>query len=312
MSTVEQSFVSNLQTVVSLLPSVRHGSREAIHDARVATRRLRAALPILSIDGPEAEWDEASRILRTAGRSLGRARDLDVGLGLLEDLERRAPADAPAAAAVRVALRRDQVKRQRKLIKRLESLDFHALPLANGAARRRVSRVLPWRVPPSRRAVIAAIHEGALALGAAVEHATGVYFPARAHAVRIAMKNLRYQVELLDVSEPGRRPALKVLRKEALGQIRDREVLADRLERMRRKGRVPGGRALQQLLEAESRSLFQKYLEQREKVLAVADALIQWSTRASLRRTRISAGALTVGALALPTAAVVLLANRTR
>jgi CHAD domain-containing protein len=141
-----------------------------------------------------------------------------------------------------------------------------------------------------------------------------VYFPARAHAVRIAMKNLRYQVELLDVSEPGRRPALKVLRKaqEALGQIRDREVLADRLERMRRKGRVPGGRALQQLLEAESRSLFQKYLEQREKVLAMADALIQWSTRASLRRARIRAGALTVGALALPTAAVVLLANRTR
>jgi CHAD domain-containing protein len=312
MSTAAQSFSSNLHTVLSLLPSLRDGDVDAIHDARVATRRLRAALPIVAIDRPSDAWDEATKTLRTAGRSLGKARDVDVALDVLEDLERRAPMTAPAAAAMRARLLPEQLERRRKLIKRLEALDLGAVALAHGPPRRERG-LLTWRQPPSRRVVQFAIGEGARELRTVIEHASGVYFPARAHRVRIAMKKLRYLVELQDTDQPGRRRSLKVLRQaqEILGEMHDREVLMERLKRLRRKEDIPGARVLLQVLDAEARALFRKYVTQRQDLLAVTETL-QRSTADGARPTRVATRVLQVSAVALPSAAVLLLAGKAR
>jgi CHAD domain-containing protein len=309
MSTVERAFSSNLHTVLSLLPSLRDGDVDAIHDARVATRRLRAALPIVAIDSPSDAWDEATKILQTAGRSLGKARDVDVALDVLEELERRAPMTAPAAAALRARLLPKRLKRRRKLIKRLESLDLRSL--ANGRPRRERA-MLAWRQPPSRQIVLSSIAEGARDLRTAIEHASGVYFPARAHGVRIAMKKLRYLVELQDTSQPGRRQALKVLRQaqEGLGQLHDREILMARLKRVRRKEEIPGAAVLLQLLDAEARALFRTYVAQRKELLALTDMLL--GSSGASRVTRVTTRVLKVSAVALPSAAVLLLAGRAR
>ena len=67
---------SELKTFERRLSGVWDGVPEDVHDARVATRRIRELLTILaSPSGPDAELSESFRQL---GRSLGSVRELDV------------------------------------------------------------------------------------------------------------------------------------------------------------------------------------------------------------------------------------------
>lgn len=281
--------------MLSLLPALRDGDATAIHDARVATRRMRAALPIVSSALPSDAWDAAGRVLMRAGRALGKARDVDVALDVLDDVERRSPATAAAAGALRAMLRPRQLARRRKLITRLERLDLAALHAARPARPR-----LPWR-QAAPRALGAAIADAATTVVRAIERASGVYFPARAHDVRIALKKLRYLVELLEPSTPGRKRCLKTLRaaQETLGQAHDREVLLEHLAALRRKARVPAAGLLQQVLEAEAQALFETYRAQRPGLLAVAAGL---QRAAAPGRGRLAARLLAAGVIALPPA----------
>jgi CHAD domain-containing protein len=312
MSSAEQSFTENIHVLRSLLPGMREGDAEAIHDARIATRRLRTVLPTVVRPGSSAPWDQLAEVIRTTNRILGRTRDIDAELDLLAEFERRAPATAPAVAAVRAHLLELQLRRRRELIKHLESIDFDALWRVAGnhlPSRRRFGAWLGREVGVP---LVGAIADQALELRGAMDHASGVYFPRRAHAVRVSAKKLRYLVELLDKRVPVRRPTLKVLRdaQEALGEIHDREVLEKRVRRLRRRESVPQARAFEQLLRAESRDFFATYLTVRDKIAAADDALLRWSDGSPSRSRRLGAGALKVGAVALPSAAVVILAHR--
>ena len=242
MGTIEHSFTTHLDSLLSRLPMVRDGDADAIHAARIATRRLRGILPILVGDHPSERWQELQGRFRKTGRSLGKARDVDVSLELLQEIEQRSPATAPAAAAVRSRLMPEQVRRRRRLIKRLERQNIEALGgrRAIGAHVNGNGRAL-WRTPPAHRRLAAAIATNADLAQDAITHASGVYFPKRAHRVRVALKKLRYLVELLERGDGGRRPALRVLKRaqEALGQIHDREVLAARLKRLLRGQDIP-------------------------------------------------------------------------
>jgi CHAD domain-containing protein len=312
MSRAEQSFAANLQILRSFVPAIREGDPEAIHDARIATRRLRTILPALIRLGSTAAGDHLAEVIRSTNRTLGRARDVDAQLDLLGELERRAPAIAPALAAVRASLVRAQLKRRRQLIKHLESIDFAAIPAMNGNGASSRPVLGGWFGRDVTAPLVGAIAEHALELRGAMDHASGVYFPRRAHAVRVAAKKVRYLVELLDKRMPVRRPALKVLRdaQAALGQIQDREVLEKRVKRLRRRESVPQARALVQLLQAESRDFFATYLTLREKMNAANDAVLRWSEHSASRSRRLGTNALKVGAVALPSAAVVILAHR--
>jgi hypothetical protein len=70
---------------------------------------------------------------------------------------------------------------------------------------------------------------------------------------------------------------------------------------------VPGAKSLRDVLDAESRALFGGYLQARGALVAACDSLLEWSRpdTAGRVRTRVLAGAL-----ALPSAAVVLFATR--
>lgn len=311
MSTVHRSVVKHFRSILDLTPAVRNGDVAAIHDARVATRRLRAVLPLLADHRETQRWNDAQDTLKRAGRAFGRARDVDVALDLLRTIEERSPVAAPAASMMRARLARKQVKRRRKLIKRLESLDLSSWSesgLLNGTG----WRVIPWAHPRWSRRLTTAIRDQARDLRAAIDHATGVYFPKRAHAARVAIKRLRYSVELLDRSQPERRPSLRALRRaqDALGSVHDREVLRKRLARLMEDQDVQNANVLDDLLEAESRSSFAQYLELREGVLDTCDRLAAWSAKQIAPRA--AGRLLAAGALALPPAAVVLVATRVR
>lgn len=66
--------------------ALRREDVDAVHDVRVASRRLRALLSEQGRWFPQARVKRAQTRLRQIGRGLGRARELDVSLELLRDL----------------------------------------------------------------------------------------------------------------------------------------------------------------------------------------------------------------------------------
>src|SRR5205814_1476829 len=87
----------------------------------------------------------------------------------------------------------------------------------------------------SRLAIEARIVHRAGALKTAIDDAGAVYLPGRLHTVRIALKKLRYGVELsaeIAATKPG--PALRTLKQaqDSLGQLHDVQVLIDRVRQL--------------------------------------------------------------------------------
>jgi len=310
MATVNRAILSNIDALHSRLPLVCDGDREAIHDARVATRRLRAALPLLSVGAATAVVELATPMLRALGRALGRAREEDEALRLIDEIERRSPGAAPAAATLRARLLPRQTRLRRRLIKTIESLDPEVLDRVRDAARQSgFSR--RWVTDPGRSALRRAVGRRSEIAERKVHHAGGVYFPNRAHRARIAIKKLRYLAELMDRNERLRKPAVRALRNAqgALGSIHDREMLLGRLSRVMEEEEVQGARELARVLEAESRALFENYRAMRPAVQSACADLALWAQRSSASRPR--RRLLAVGAVALPSAAM-LLASQAR
>src|SRR5688500_15921177 len=116
------------------LPGVRDGQVEAIHQARVATRRLREALPLAGYDSDALEASLSTA--KSIGRTLGPVRELDVLADILTVFEYRVPATSAATAEARATLRREQRAARRRMIKRLDDVDVRALnPTAHARVR---------------------------------------------------------------------------------------------------------------------------------------------------------------------------------
>src|ERR671921_161257 len=71
-----------LRALARTLPGARTGDVASIHQARVATRRLREALPVLG-GGPRGR--KLERRVRDLTQALGPVRELDVALLMLEE-----------------------------------------------------------------------------------------------------------------------------------------------------------------------------------------------------------------------------------
>jgi CHAD domain-containing protein len=108
---------------------------EAVHDMRVATRRLRAALEVFEPCLPAKRRRKALKRVKALADALGERRDADVAIESLEAIAGEAPeTERPAIAALIGRLREEQEeanealapyvkrKRLRKLRRRLEKL----------------------------------------------------------------------------------------------------------------------------------------------------------------------------------------------
>jgi triphosphatase len=228
MTPIDRAVHENIRILLSMLPAVRDGNAGAIHDARVATRRLRAAAPLAWAFEPEDRWAEPMEALRTLSRSFGRARDLDVALERLTSIEGegRLTPSARTLAYLKQTLTERQGRAHRTLIKTIEGLPLDSIRgLRLDCPRLTMGRDRRPRVLEKHLA------ERATDLREAIDRASGVYFPNRAHQVRVNVKKLRYLLELL----PKRaRPAgaLKSLRRAqgSLGEAHDQQSLIDQME----------------------------------------------------------------------------------
>ncbi|MDB5329837.1 MAG: hypothetical protein JWP03_988 [Phycisphaerales bacterium] len=205
---------------------------DGIHRARVATRRLKAALDLLQPVLSEDQRKPFATVLKRLRRRLGPMRDLDVMLGHLKDL-RGSAAHAQAVGWLEEHLRRDRER------VRGESAE-------KGSHSRVLSRLGTWwglreEVIEAKEAADTLLAESLhVQLDSFVEQAdrlaAGNAVPDDAerqdpHAVRIAGKAFRYTLEMAAVQGYKLPPAVMGSFKrmqEALGLWHDYVVLTER------------------------------------------------------------------------------------
>ena len=174
------------------------GEVRGIHGGRVASRRLRESLPVAGATAARLTASRARKTFRDVTRALGPVRELDVALEHLEDGLDGIRIPRVTIERVRAHVLAERERRRQKMLTRLERLD-----LRTAAARvERVARASPPRVISyGADALSRRVRARALTLGHAVEGAGTLYDPERLHAVRIAVKKLRYSLEVVDATE---------------------------------------------------------------------------------------------------------------
>ena len=137
-----------------------------------------------------------------------------------------------------------------------------------------------------------------------IAHATGVYFPNRAHSARIAVKKLRYAAEISQATGASNlQGAIKSLRKgqEVLGEIHDRASLSDTLTRYLALDHVNNDHIAQttQVLEGEILDLHARYLARRSDIRDACAEIERLSLRGSKAGPALAVGGgILVAALA--------------
>jgi CHAD domain-containing protein len=272
-----------------MLPGVAKGDVLALHQARVATRRLREILPVLQLDADAAR--KLGRRLRRVTRRLGDVRELDVLPPLLDELRASHEAHADAVTRVSAAIAKARDEARKNLEDRLpaEGLDRlsrkldHVVQSLRHDEKRGANRRSPDHDKAAVWAIDARVAHRAARLGEALEKSTAVYLPERLHAARIATKKLRYALELSGaLGRPGVAPILRTLKRsqDVLGRMHDLQVLIDRVRDVQASltpASLPVWRHLDALIvavDAKCRLLHARYLRARPGLQSVVDGLI--------------------------------------
>ncbi len=224
---------------------------EALHDFRVAVRRLRSALAAYEPELAGSVGKREARRLRKAARGTNAGRDLEVQLAWLDVQRARmysrqrpgaawlrarlaaAKRDADAGAAGAVGKKAE--KALATLLRTLPAYTVHARVALPGE---------PPRPAPRFAGVLAArLRAGAAELGAGLAayarlRAAGDDPEAaseQAHEARLAAKRVRYLLDAVAKQVDGAKPVLEQLRllQEQLGELHDLDVLAGVLARAR-------------------------------------------------------------------------------
>lgn len=220
------------------IEKVRAGSGEAdhdtdpVHDARVASRRLRATLPLFTDCLPSKKSKKWLKSIRKVTRALGEARDTDVQVEWVKKVSLKLPEVRLRAGVNRLVLRLRQ-KRQRlqepldKALGKFSAsgmLEDVAAELEPAAAR--ASEVYIY-TPTLYQHSFRNIHER---LETLLSYDEIVYQPDKItelHQMRIAAKWLRYTMETFSPLYAGElKDYLQVIRaiQDLLGDIHDCDV----------------------------------------------------------------------------------------
>ncbi len=208
------------------LPRAISGDDVGVHQARVASRRLREAVPVLTDGLDGSRRGKARRKIRRLTRALGTVRELDVTLKLLEEMGEKPGVSRPALVDVRAHVIEERERRRAMMHERLDTVN--ADKLAKRLASVRLALLAPTPGHNWRAALASRIAKRARRLDRAIEQAGQIYAPEALHQVRIAAKKLRYAVEI--ASESGAAPAAATVRtlkrvQDALGRLHDLQVL---------------------------------------------------------------------------------------
>ena len=275
-----QSLGRRVEALTGNLQAALDGDEQAIHHARVATRRLREIAPIV-IDTQSRRGERLRRGLKRLTAALGPVRELDVALTLVNARAEGQPAPAVVALRAHLAERRRAAfehlrevcdpGRARRLLSRLADLLRH-----HELAARRGHGGLPTR---ERRRLARGVIDRARDLGIAVADAGAILIVDRVHAVRIAAKRLRYALELTGELRLARTASLVSSLKamqDVLGNLHDLDVLRTEAGQVRGELRPDSivAKDLRQLtddVDADIRLLHARYLRGARALAALTD-----------------------------------------
>jgi CHAD domain-containing protein len=277
------------------LTAALEGDAAALHRARVASRRLRELLPL--IQRAEGGLRKVRKRVRRLTRLLGRVREMDVSLELLErsseGVSRLAVFEARRHLnAGREAHRAHMLGKLHKLgLKKIDRSLDELVEVARGVDAAAVRRALATRL--TRRAT---------SLRRSVAAAGAIYVPERLHAVRLGSKKLRYALEL--AAELGVRDAAKLAAtvrrtQVTLGTLQDHHVLLREIAEADNTGAPDavsdtrqGLLTLGARLEQAGRELHAHFLAQRETLKTAIDAVRQQVVPELLRARHVPARAV--------------------
>jgi CHAD domain-containing protein len=276
------------------------GETKALHKARVASRRIREALPVVAASAPPAKVKKLRRRLRELTRSLGPVRELDVELGMLENDEESDSVTRHALAMIRreVAAKRHAVRHEfeknppvgdiKKLVRKLEKIgastngNVEKVEGRTGKkARAKVSKKASKRDEAWRAILASRLLRRAKSLRAAIDAAGPLYASDRIHGVRISTKKLRYALEIAqEAGTPRAGELVKALKRhqERLGRLHDVQGL---LKHVREAEASPAvGSRVNDLtvyadsLERECRRLHADFIEHRDSLISSLDEVV--------------------------------------
>lgn len=241
-----EAVLKRLRAMQKHARDARRGDEKAVHDMRVASRRVRLALALCQGCFAGRSRRRWRRSVRKLTRALGRARDVDVQSEAVERfLSGVTPAFRPGVERLLLRLRQRRARLQRKVERALDRFK------ANGVARemRRSLDELRARLKGAdlRSPVALECARSAIAryLDEMLSYEQAILRPecvAELHAMRIAAKRLRYALEVFEPLYAAElQDALELARKiqTDLGAIHDCDVwqqcLPEFLERERRR-----------------------------------------------------------------------------
>ena len=279
------------------LPRAVAGDDRGVHQARVTSRRLREAVPVLATGLKGSKAGKARRKIRRLTRALGTVRELDVTVQLLDELARSPHVSRTAVEDVRTRVMKERDSRRKLMLDRLKKVNVDKLDRRLSSVGKALSEATaePWRKALAARLVIRSRR-----LTAAMEEAGHMYAPERLHAVRIAAKKLRYGLEV--AADSGLRQAAPHVRtiqraQDMLGKLHDLQVLQTHVAAVQaepRSGRAHSREALEDLarhIEDQCRHLHGRYVATapalRESALAVRNAIVAQLAHPPRRRRAI-------------------------
>lgn len=288
-----------LEQFTRMLHRLEKGDVHAIHRTRVATRRLRELLPVLQLEAGVAE--KLSRRLRKATARLGSVRELDVLMLLINELHESDRYPVDALARVAAAVDRDLEKQRERLMAKAPIAELHRLARklervaskvessGQGGAVRRHPGTRGWQWAADARVV-----RRAGRLRDAIEEAGAVYLPERLHAIRIAVKKLRYVMEVASDGGAPIAPAdLRALKhaQGLLGRLHDLQILVGRARQAQGVPMPPDVvmwrtlGTLVDMLERDCRRLHGRYMRERDALAALSGRLVDRGHAAVRRAT---------------------------
>ncbi len=276
---------TRLERFTRLLHGLAQGDVNALHRTRVASRRLRELLPALQLDHDVAH--KLGRRLRRVTARLGTVRELDVLLILIDELHKSRAHHRPALNRVRDDVAKERTRAREKLLGRkvpLDELKRIARKLDRSvdvlAQAEQAKHAAPTEARGWRWAIDARIARRAESLQQAIADAGAVYLPERLHAVRIAVKKLRYALEIAAEAAGERTtPELRVLERAQtlLGRLHDLQVLMDRVRQVQASLMPPNIATWRELdavttaLENSCRRLHARYMRDRAGLGVLVD-----------------------------------------
>ncbi len=210
---------------------------EAVHDMRVATRRMRAALRLMEDYESGRTFDRVRRGARDLAQTLGAVRDLDVLIEHAHDFRITLPADQqPDLDGLLAAWDKARSRANKHLLRLVDSSTYprfkdrlSALIAAPAPPPDEADGAVPYQVRHVAGSALWTHYEAVRAYEGVIDTVT----VPQLHALRIECKYLRYTLEFFrDVLGPETAGLIGevVTAQDQLGQMHDADVAADLIQ----------------------------------------------------------------------------------